>query len=481
MEKNEKITVGKKKMHHSSRQIDYKRVYQEKKVLESNELNNDLQEFLEFKNIPDIESNRNSLRIYLLEMKVFDPNYTLYDITDGELIDIINDSSEEKKEIDNVEKWQENKSQAQTAETFVDNWKNEGFSNYEVLQKLLKAHEDEEIRMLSKKYEQFKGFLSLLQKHVFAGDTAKIITVINQSGIDLSNPKAFDQLVFAIFEDESISQATKDKLNKQFKLRPITVGEDIRDNLIFRQNQITERKEQRISVKKTIAILSKQISVTRKRLKELKESLLVESDLEKRIEMEKQYDELEGLLTRLEKDAEKNRKLKKELDINFSDVVFVRGAEAKFVGEDILISFPKTGIQVSVPSNMPSKAIAKVANSLLVFQVSQPFGLEHYFFETTDFIDGNYPYQPTLNRNNLFLFRLGLSSDGIILKTSEIKELRKYLALLFPYNKKRSNLTLQENASQRLNELGLLKGSNIDDELFVEKINRIKVFGKLAA
>ena len=413
---------------------DFRKIVSKTKQIQADEQEQALTEFLEEKQIPDSEETRKKLKTLVQERQMFDSNFSMEDLGKDEILML--------KSKENKSAWQENKSEAQTVEMLVDQWKAEGFSNYEVLQRLLTAHEMGEVTMLAEKYEQFKQFFGLLQNNGFAGDTAKIIEVINTPGADLSSPQAFDTIIFTIFEDESISQTTKDKISKQFKLFPIRNGDDLKENLYIKQNQIKQRKNELRAVSESLESLETEKETTAERLAELKQAILTEKDLDKRLKLEKEYDELEEELKRIEKETERQELQQHQLqNQKISDEVLVRGASAKLVKDEIIVTIPESDAKVAVPVSMENENIGKAVNAYLVNETFKKFGLESYFFYQSDFTNGSFPYPPTLQSNDLLLFRLGFSNDGQILNNSEIKDFEKRLSLLMTHNQKRSNLT----------------------------------------
>lgn len=430
--------------------------------------------FLAEKQIDNSEKNRQELRQFLKERQLFDENFSLEDISEQEIQRFRKNENLSETKFD----WKENKSEAQTAEFLIDNWKTEGFSNYEVIQKLLQAHKSGQIALLPEKYEKFRDFFALLQNNSFGGDNAKIISVINDSNVDLSSPKAFNQVIFAVFEDETISEATKVKIGKHFNLKPIVTGDDLKENLFARQKQIKLREEQQENLEKSLFLLGQQTEHTQTRLKELKVEIRVEKNLEKKLQLEKRYDELEELLERLEKDTKEQNKQKLDLkNTILSKIVYVRGVEANLLGGEIILTIPESETKVSVPDHFDSKDIAKVVNAHVMYDLFKSLGLESYLFYPSDFL-GDYPTQTTLDRNNAFLEKFGFSYDGLVLKKLEINNIRKLFDSLMLPNFYSSNLTKKENATGRLEELGLLTGRELNHRKFIEKLLWTKQFGK---
>jgi len=454
---------------------NFQAVVSKTKHIHADEQEQALTEFLERKEIPDSDSSRQKLRQLVGEGKILDDNFSLEDLSESEITKIRKGNF--KRERDSI--LTENINQAQTAETLIDTCKDEGFSQYEILQKLLNAHEIGEVTLLAAKYEQFKQFFALLETQEFgAEDTKKIIEIINRPEIDLSSPKAFEQMVFTIFEDDDISEATKTKLGKQFKLTPIVNGDDLRSNLLSKQYQITERENQRVEVEETLVILEEHTKAIQVRLRELKEQIIKETDPEKRWQLEEQYDELEALLERLEKDTETQELTKHELEQEIPNTVAVRGAEAEIIDDEIIVTLPDSIDRVLVPLKLGNRAIGKAVNAYLVNETMKEVGLESYFFYQSDFEGGNFPHANTLDRSNSLLVKLGYSYDGLILKASEQKRLSKLLKRLMKHNFYSSNRTPKENAYIRLKELGLLADQELDRNTFTKKLLLLKKLGR---
>ena len=267
-----------------------------------------------------------------------------------------------------------------------------------------------------------------------------------------------------------------------FELLALRNGNDLKENLYIKQNQIKQRKNELQAVSESLGSLETEKEATTERLTELKQAILTEKDLDKRLRLEKEYDELEEVLERIEKETEQQEQQQRQLqNQKISDEVLVRGARAKLVKDEIIVTIPESDTKVAVPASMENENIGKAVNAYLTNKLFKKFGLESYFFYQSDFADGSFPYPPTLESNNLLLFRLGFSNDGQILKNPEIKDLEKRLSILMPDNQKRSNLTQRENATERLDNLGLLVDNEVNHEAFAKRLNRIKRFGKLAA
>jgi len=466
----------KKTVNRNTVKKDFQKVASKTKQIQLQEEEQTRNDFLKLHQIPNSEKSHQRLKYLIEERKSFDTNFSLEDLTSEE-IDIFKNEWKNKNEEIN---WSNNQIEARTTETLIDTWKDEGFSNYEVLQKLLSAHENGEVTLLTKKYEQFKQFFGLLKTQEFgAKDTKRIIETINRPGIDLSSPKAFEKIVFTVFEDENISEITKIKLGKQFKLIPIVNGDDLRSNLLSKQYQITERENQRVEVEETLVILEEQTKTTKSRLKQLKEQILNEPDYEKRIELKKQYDDLEALLERLEKDTEAQELTKQELEKEIPNTVAVRGAEAEIVNDEIVVTLPDSQGKVAVPLELGNGAIGKAVNAYLVNETFKEVGLEDYFFYQSDFEDGNFPHTNTLDRSNSFLVKLGFSYDSLILKKSEQKRLSILLKRLMKHNFYSSNRTPKENANLRLQELGLLANHELNRDAFTNKLLYLKQLGRI--
>ena len=440
------------------------------KEVQDREQEYELTEFLRERGILNSAKNRIKLKELLTERQSFDEDFSLQDLSDEEIALLRNEA--QKYELDHQI------NEAITAETLIDQWKAKGFSNYEVFQKLLKAHESAQVELLSEKYQQFKDFFELLQTDSLNNDKAKIIKVINESNVDLLSPKAFNKLVFSIFEDEEISEVAKLEISKNFGLKHIITGNDLRENIIKRKKQREIQEEQIGNLEESIVLLGQQTNIIRERLEQLNEEILKEEDFAKKIELEKRYDEMEELLKRLEKEAKTQREQKFNLeDSVLSNVIYVRGVEANLVDGEITLIISESKTTVSVPVHFDSKDIAKVVNAHLMYNLYQLFGLESYLFYPSDFL-GDYPTQTTLDRNNSLLHKLGFSYDGSILKKSEMKELYKLLNNLMQSNSYSINLTKNENAASRLKELDILTKKGLNYRKFIEKLLWTKQFGK---
>lgn len=429
-------------------------------------------DFLTLHQIDDSKETRILLDQILEERRLFESDFSLPDFSTEDLDRLrkVSQLNIREKQLEN------NTNSAKSAENLVDQLKSQGLSNYEVLQKLLDAQETGQVRLLAKKYASFKKFFSFLDQAQFGtSDTSRILETINQSDIDLTAPDAFETIIFSIYEDDRISNRAKEKIRQKFKLFPIVTGDDLKENLRIKRQQVKVLKRQRISVSETLNTLNIQSEEVTEELQTLKEKILTEQDSDKKLKLEKQYDRLEEKLKKLKKEKASQEELAKGLkEQNITSTVSVRGAKADMQEGEILVTIPGTKTQVSIPNHLSSQAIAKAVNAYLVNEALKPLGLESYFFYQSDFEEGKYPYSETLDWNDLFLFKLGFASDTQILTAAHLKELKKLLNVLMRPDEYRVDLTARENATMQLNKLGLLEQGELDSEQMVSEFLRIK-------
>lgn len=439
--------------------------------IETEEQKYQIREFLGhigIKNSPELQSFLIKL---LLERIKLDQHFSLYGLTKEEI-----DGLKYKGVIKNEERiLQTQVGAAKSAENLVDQWKAQGYSNYETLQKLLQAHEAGEVTILEEKYADFSSFFQELSAGQYgAKDTKRIIQTINNSGVDLTAPNAFEQVIWTIYEDDNISTVTKEKIREKFKLKSIKTGDDLLDNLKTQRKRFAKYQSQ---VNATTAVISELETTTKSlkaRLKELKKKILMESSLDKRLKLEKEYDQLESLLDEQTKQIKIQKKRKAELaDSPPSQNVLVRGLNAEVKEGRIHIQLPKSKRSLSVPSNLGNEAIASTVNAYLVNDILTPLGLESYFFYQSDFT-GDYPHPTSIERNDLFLYRLGLAKEGQVLNKADIKKLSKLLDGLMKLKDYQIDKTLHENAETRLTLIGALKGHKLDHEFLASEISNVE-------
>ena len=435
--------------------------------IKSAEAEAEITDFLEAHEISDSQSSRQLVKRLLTERRAFDPDFSLVDFTEPEITRIRKQATLKQSQTE----WSENKEQAKTAEGLVDQWKESGLSNYEVLQKLIAAHDNGEVRLLASKVVQFKQFLSLLQNQQFSqADTSRIIEVVNQGAVDFNQPDAFDQMIFSIYEDGGVSKAAKDKICQKFKLFPIHTGDDLNKNLKIKQEQVKTLKQQRLEVNESLKVLNHRYDSLKAELAELKKQILAESDLEKRLILEKQYDLLERRFTTLKKERDEQRKVAEDLkDKTVSSKVFLRGVEADMKEGRIFIQLPKSDKSLSVPANLGNESIASTVNAYLVNDILIQLGLEQYFFYQSDFT-GDFPHPTSIEKNDLFLYRLGLAKEGQILSKTDLKELRRLLNELMVPEEYQVDKTLHQNAETRLMEIGCISENRMWLENFTGQL-----------
>ncbi len=444
--------------------------------IKSTEEESALTNFLSEYEISDSQETRIFLKELLNRRRMLESNFSLQDFTSSEIKELKIDSlNSEKQQIISKET-----SNAKSAESLVDQYKAEGLNNYQALQKLLVAHESGEVKLLAKKYTNFKRFFSFLTQEQFgANDTKRIIEAINQPGIDLTRPEAFETILFSIYEDDQISRQTKEKFRVKFKLFPIDTGDDLRENLKIKRTQVKVLERQRVAVSEVLSSLNEDVKDLDEELTTLKNTILIEQNSDKRLQLEKQYDALEERLEKLRLEKEQQEQLAHELQQqNITSTVFVRGASADLREGEILVTIPDSKTKISVASHMSSQAISKAVNSYLVYENLRRYGLESFFFYPSDFESGRFPDPQTIDDNDLFLFRFGFASDKLILRSSDLKDLHQLLSLLMRPESYKVNLTTKENATARLQELGLLEQKELNSELLISELLGIQQFGE---
>lgn len=433
-----------------------------------------IQEFLGHVGIKNSPELRDYLSQLLLDREEIDPHFSLYDLSKEEINEIRRKGSGKLKESTLQTKVQ----QGQLAEVFVDDLKQKGFSSYETLQKLLKAHETGEVTLLDEKYADFSAFFQELSAGQYgAKDTKHIIQTINDSGVDWTAPNAFEQVIWTIYEDDNISTATKEKIRGKFKLKPIATGDDLLDNLRIKKAQINQRAQQLSDTVKAIEALDTEITTLETDLSALKKAILLETDMEKRLRLEKEYDRLEALISARTKQAKTHKKRRLKLTKStVSSKVLIRGLEAELVGSEIKITLPKSKRSLTVPATLGNEAIASTVNAYLVNDILKEFGMEEYFFYQSDFT-GKFSHPTSLSRNDLFLYRLGLTKEGQVLSKADLGWLMKSLRELMIPEEYRVDLTLKENAQARLVGLEFLE-EGLNHEKLANQLSHPKILRK---
>ncbi len=469
METVPKAQNQKRPQNPSSPKKDFSKSNQRVKELKQKEEHSIINEFLGHLGVKNSPELRDYLTKLILDRLQLDPNFSLYDLTAEEIQEIRREGSSRKIESTTVK----NVNEAKTAESLIDKLKAEGLSNYETLQKLLQAHEAGEVNLLPKKYTDFSAFFQELSAGDYGTqDTQRIIQTINESHGDITAPNAFEQVIWAIYEDDQISDRTKEKICRKFKLRPIKNGDDLLDNLKIQRKRTEKHNSQVQATDSVISKLENNSKSLKIQLKELKKAILPESNLDKRLKLEKEYDRLETLLNEQSKELEIQKKKKAGLaNSTPSQTVIVRGLKTELREGRIHIQLPKSKRSLSVPSNLGNRAITSTVNSYLINDILVPLGLEEYFFYQSDFT-GDYPHPTSLDKNDLFLYRLGFVREGQILDNSDLLRLTTLLNVLMKPEEYQADKTLHKNAEIRLSNLFLLDSGKLKKEQFTHYLNK---------
>lgn len=465
-----KIESQKPRVKPTALKKDYAKANQSVNDLKQAEERERINEFLGHLGIANSPELRDYLTKLILDRSLLDPSFSLYDLTPEEVKEIQKESRSRKVEQGSLN----NINEANKAEVFIDNLKQKGFSNYETLQKLLQAHEAGEVTLLDEKYANFSAFFQELSTGEYgAKDTKRIIQTINDSGVDLTTPNAFEEVIWTIYENDNISTATKEKICIKFKLKPISTGDDLLDNLRTKKAQINQHAQQLSDTDLAIEALDTEITTLETDLSALKKAILLETDMEKRLKLEKEYDRLETLFNEQTKELEIQKKQKDKLTKSVpSQNVLVRGLKAELRERRIHIQLPKSKRSMSVPSNLGNEAIASTVNAYLVNDILTPLGLEEYFFYQSDFT-GDFPHPASIERNDLLLYRLGLAREGQVLSKANLEGLSKALTEVMKPEEYRVDKTLHENANSVLTKKTLLKDGELSEELFAKELQRL--------
>ena len=348
-----------------------------------------------------------------------------------------------------------------TLQSFTDDLKRQGFSNLEIIQKVIEGAENNSLGLLSGKLAEYKQFVALLDDPELKEDRQQILNVLNNTPMDFNSP-SFEHFVYTIYDNTSISERTKEKISKKYNIRPIVTGSDLRQQLQLKNIAI---EEHRITAKRIDQQLSDVLTTIQSKqnvLGGLKQQIYHEKDMEKRLELEKEYDDMESALHELQEQQKQLKKDKiKQQEQKPPEYIPLRGVEARLEDGRVKVKLV-SGREMYFPIGVDTE-ITESVNAMLLCGCLDELGISQLLFKGQ--IRNNRPSYDLLAFTNNILATINLSRASEIITASNIQRLKNYLKCFISPDEKGNAMETFESG---LESLGILKDHQLSESRFIE-------------
>lgn len=423
-------------------------------------------------------NNIQILQGYAQAAHEFFPDFCLYDLTVSQLTNLFGKSQETSKKGHRLSEQQENElNQAKSVENLVDQLLSEGIPNTQIIERLLTAHRAGEIVLPQQQFQRYQQLLYTLTDNSLGPETKIVAQIIDDSSVDLTDHDAFDQIISEVLESDKLSERAKEILREKFELKPIVLGEDLRDNLIMQQARNAKISVEISTLSDQITELEDLIEALKRRIKQLEKTIKREVDVSKRWQLEKELEEQESLRETLVKKRKKHTSHRESFkEIPTSNAVYVRGCETRISENHIEIRIPGEDRHLRFPLTSTSELVAEQVNTFLLYRVFEKYGIAANFFGNFDWTNRLLLLPNATNRANKLLHFLDMPGEAHLLTDRKLKKLDKLMNRLMKPKNYDAKLSIEENGRKRLEKLGVWPVSDSTINKTIAKLRWLQYF-----
>lgn len=460
---------------------DFQKTAEKISLLETAEEQDRYRDFLEERNYEANAINLQILQGHVYATQEFYPDFCLYDLTEAQLKDVLGDHRKTAASEDQKIDQKSNKlTHAKSAESLVDQLQDDGIPNTQVIERLLEAHRTKEITLPAQQFQRYTQLLETLTDNSLGAESKIVAQIIDTSDINLTAPNAFDQIISEVLKSDRLSERAKEILREKFDLKPIVLGEDLRDNLIMQRARNKKISAEISKLSGRITELDDLIEVLRRDIKRFEREIQEEIEFTKRWPLEKEVKRLQKIREELLKKRNKHNSERESLDeIPTSNSVYVRGCETNISDDHIEIRIPTEERHLRFPLNSTSEIVAEQVNTFLLYRVFEKYGIAADFFGNFDWTNRLLLLPDATSRANKLLHFLGMPGEAHILADRKLKKLDKLVNRLMKPKGYDVELSLEENGQKRLEKLGIWPMSSMTTDQFIRKLNWTKYFSIL--
>lgn len=377
------------------------------------------------------------LKRHIEEMSAFDQSYNIWDETPDALLPSLESYHKNKLSSQKQEALKEVKNTGAKLENFVISQQQAGHTNTEIIQTILEKEKEGQIHLPPLKKKQYQNFLQLSQLPTNQSDKDTINAMMNSNANLLLDEGSFENVLFQIFEEPSISDITKRQIQKQFKISPINTGGDLR-NALEKRNDIIEQHENKLNVALIdLSQLDNQEATLQQKRDKLQDQLMFETNFTKREQLDKQR---QLIINQLQELYQQRTVIQGNYDTLKQTIpsksLSLRGYQAKLDNKTIYIQSPINQYSIKIPIETNNKGIGEVANTLFLYKIIDKMDASKILFPEEKFTQDHLPSNTMIRFSNEILAALNLEHSGTILSPQNLSLLEKQLLRLQnPQNK----------------------------------------------
>lgn len=384
----------------------------------------------------------------------FVDEFSLIDIPTDEVVHLIGVKTNRDNLKSNEEGVLDQFEQAEQLQTFVDQIKAEGLSNSAILARILAESETGGLMVPTEKLSEYRNHLKLLNSSsIPQDDKAELTRILDSSGFDITAEDSFQQFGKEILKSRTISESTKQLLIKEFKVRPVITGHDLKSELLSRHQLIKKRKSEISELNENLASLNEDARNYGSDLQTIRSELenpnLSETEKDG---LEKEAEELQSAISVIEEQQQEIKDSKRVLVASTPKSEIQLGeANVSYEDELIRVQLPNSRNYLKLPIKMSAEDVTRSVNAYLIYEEFEKRGLHDIVFPDEKLQDGvDLPSSSMMNFVNQMLDAIGMSRKDEILTLKNLEEFNRYLDCFSPEEAKGNRKLERDEFKKRM-------------------------------
>ncbi len=406
--------------------------------IKENEFRSEIQDFLKnsgFKQQLTSEENISKAEQILFDQYFpffqFGEAFTLMDLPVEEIANALDNGIREVRSESLESQNDKQVGHAEQLRSLVEQLKSEGLSNTAILARILAESESGDLMVPSEKLSEFRNYLKLLNSpSIPQYDRAELTGILNRPDFDITAADSFQQFGNEVLNSQTISESTKQILIKEFKIRPVVTGHDLKTELLSRHKLIAKRKGEIQELNDNLSSLKEDVKAYRSDLStarfKLDSSNLSPSEREK---LEKEVEEIESAISLIEEQQKEIKDSRKILEASTpKNEIQLGEAKASYADEQIEVQLPDSRNYLRLPIEMSPEHITKSVNSYLIYEEFEKRELCNIVFPEERLKDGaDVPSVSMMNFVNEILSAINMSRNDEVLTMKDLEEFNRYM------------------------------------------------------
>lgn len=357
--------------------------------------------------------------------------FSIHDLPLDEVMKLLQANATEKSFRITRETKRTQVSLAEKLKSFVDQLKLAGLSNTAIIKRILIEANTGGLTVPAEKIDEYRNYLTALNSsEIPEKDKSELTRILDNSSFDITAGDSFEQFGKEVLNSRTISEKTKQILIKEFKIRPVVTGHDLKAELLSRHQLIRKRKGEIGELNENLASLNEDERSHESDLQRIRSELdnpkLSETQKEK---LKKEADEIESAISVIKEQQKEIKDSRKILVASTPKHEIQLGeAKASYADEQIEVQLPDSRNYLRLPIEMSPEDITRSVNAYLVYTEFKKRGLEGIVFPDERLQDGvDLPSELMRNFVNQMLDTIGMSQNDEILTLEQLEEFNRYL------------------------------------------------------